>query len=278
MKVALIPNLDKVGAEKCTAEIIKILKNSGDEVFVHENLRDKFSGAETLSHHYELAARSDVIITVGGDGTILHAAKHAAAFDVPILGINMGRLGYLAGLEAQDIEKIPEVIRGSGQTEERKMLSCSVNGNPLPYVALNDGIIACRDIRAIDFTVDINGSGAYPHRADGIIIATPTGSTAYSLSAGGPIVDPTLNCMIFTPICPMSLYDRAVIYSGGTEISVRIKDRDHGKFVLTLDGNKPIEIDENDVVSFSVAKRSIRLIRMGKTSFYDVVSKKLIVR
>ncbi len=278
MKVALIPNLDKVGAEKCTAQIIDVLRKSGDEVFVHENLADEFPGVQTLSHHYELAAKSDVIITVGGDGTILHAAKHAAAFDVPILGINMGRLGYLAGLEPDSIEKIPEVIRGSGQVEERKMLSCSVNGNPLPYFALNDGIISCRDTRAIDFTVDINGGGAYPHRADGIIVATPTGSTAYSLSAGGPIVDPTLNCMIFTPICPMSLYDRAVIYSGNTEISVRIRDRDHGKFMLTIDGNKPIDIDENDVVSFSVAKRSIRLIRMGKTSFYDVVSRKLIAR
>jgi NAD+ kinase len=276
MKVAVIPNLDKDGAQKCTADVIKILNNTGDEAYIHESLSELFPTAKTVSHHYGLADACDVIVTIGGDGTILHAAKHAAAFNKPILGINMGRVGYLAGIEPNKIDLLPEVIRGSGAIEERKMLACSVNGEPMPYLALNDGAISGQLNKAYDYTVDINGSGNYLHRADGIIISTPTGSTAYSLAAGGPIVDPTLNCMIFTPVCPLQLSDRSVIYGGDNEITIKLKDRDHGKFWLTLDGNKPIEIDENDVVSFSVAKQSIKLIKMGKMSFYDVVSRKLI--
>ncbi|MDO4459440.1 MAG: NAD(+)/NADH kinase [Clostridia bacterium] len=274
MKIALFPNLEKTGAENLTAEICEILHKNGDELYIHRSLDGRFNFTNPCQHHFELADTCDVIVTVGGDGTILHAAKHAAAFGKPILGINLGRVGYLAGLEPENINQIPSVLAGNSITEERSMLKVEVNGKALPYLALNEGVLKGELTKTIDFTVDVNGSGNFPHRGDGIIISTPTGSTAYSMAAGGPIVDPTLNCMLFTPICPFSLYDRTTIYGGNTKLDIRIKS--DSRVYLTIDGNAPIEISNKDTVSFSVAEKGVKLIRSGTKNFYEVVSTKLI--
>ena len=276
MKIALLPNVEKEGALDCAQNINRILREAGHSVYIHKKQAGYFDNVNLCEHHFELAEFCDVFVTVGGDGTIIHAAKHAAAFNKPILGVNMGRVGYLAGIEKEDIEHIPGIIAGNCLSEERRMLKVEVNGKPLPYLALNEGVISGELTKIMDFVVSVDGEGKYEHRCDALIVATPTGSTAYSLAAGGPIVDPKLNCMIFTPVCPFSLYDRSVIYGEGTSLEIRLRCDYHGKVYLTVDGNAPVQLKDTDVIRFSIAERRVKLLKYDRKSFYDVVNRKLV--
>lgn len=275
MKIAIIPNTDKEGVTLLSQNIINILKKNDSDIFVHKKHLELFPDAKPCEHHFELAKECDYIIAVGGDGTILHAAKHAAAFNKPILGVNMGRLGYLAALESKEIELIPSMLEGKCKLEERKMLKIAINGKELPFSALNDAVFSGETAKLVDFIVEINGK-EYSHRADGLIVSTPTGSTAYSLSAGGPVVDPTLSCMVFTPVCPFSLYDRSVIYGGNTKLRIKIKEGSRSKTYLSVDGNTPMQITEKDYVDVEIAEKAVKLIKQIGIDFTEVLSNKLL--
>ncbi len=273
MVLALLPNSDKVDALELSKRIEKVLLEDGHEVIVKEDVNGTHK-EDRKNFYEELSGDCDLFIAIGGDGTILNVAKHVARWDKPVLGINMGRLGYMAGLEIEEIDSLKDVVEKPHTIEERMMIDVFVEGK-LVGTALNDAVISGELSRLLDYSVTINGS-QFNYRADGLILSTPTGSTAYSLSAGGPVVDPNMECMIFTPICPHSLFNRSVVFSRKSTLTVKVCEKFKGKVYLTLDGEKPIELACGEEIGFAYSKKYARLIMTGEKNFYDVLSKKLL--
>ncbi len=268
MKIALISNNKKPKIEEATQKILDILLNCGHTVFSSDK---NFINNEKLIYtedEYRLSELCDIFITLGGDGTIIYTSKIANG--KPILGINLGRLGYMTCLEFHEIEKLPLVLSGDFYYEDRMLIDVRIDEKVVGTV-LNDGVISAQLARLLDFDVVISGS-KFSYRADGIIISTPTGSTAYSLSAGGPVVDPSISCMLFTPICPHSLFNRSIAFSPDTVLKVKANPKYNEKVILTLDGGEPIEI--NDQVSFTASNEKVHLILNKKHNFLRLVNKK----
>ncbi len=260
MRIALLPNKEKEEAIKLLASVREILIKRGHEVLTDDSIG--------------LDDSLDVYIAIGGDGTILRVAKLAAKFDKPVLGINLGRIGYMAGLEVLELDKICPLLEGEHIVEKRMMIDAFVN-DKFVGTALNDAVISSELSRLIDYRVLMNGS-KFSYRADGLIVSSPTGSTAYSLSAGGPVLDPLMECLLFTPICPHTLFNRSLVFSKDTKLNVYVSEKYTGKVFLTLDGERAIELNKSDEISFSHSKKYARLIMAEKKNFYDVLSKKLI--
>ncbi|MFI3324984.1 MAG: NAD(+)/NADH kinase [Clostridia bacterium] len=273
MKIALIANHGKKEAADAAVKIIDLLLKNGHEVFVNKSMNHINTNAKICNSHFELEEICEFFIAVGGDGTIIHTAKHSKG--CPILGVNLGRLGYMAGLELADIENLPKILQGDYYYEDRMLISISINNEHVGEV-LNDGVISGQFSKILDYEVSCENS-VFKHRADGLIVATPTGSTAYSMSAGGPVVDPTTDLIIFTPICPHSLFNRSVIFNQNSVISVKVKPRDNEKVYLTLDGGKPFELNKGDEVTFKKSENKTRLIMANKKNFFELVNKKLLV-
>ena len=222
---------------------------------------------------------NDFVVVIGGDGTILKVAKAAALNNCPILGINAGRVGYLASVDSNDLLPIKRLVTGDYSVEIRTMIKASkyVNGSLIESCdCLNDAVIS-KDL--LSNIIDINltiGNDTIKYRADGIIASTPTGSTAYSLSAGGPVVDPALQCMVITPVCPHTLVARSVVLDINTEVSVSIDCKDSNKFYLLCDGRKAFELDSDTTVKFTKSEISASFIKLNDVSVYKVFNNKTV--
>lgn len=228
----------------------------------------------------KLCAAADFIVVLGGDGTIIDCLKRSAASRTPVIGVNLGRLGFLAEIEPDEIELLDRVIDGKFRTEEREMLFVqlfSENGKKrFADFAANEAVIANGSIsKIIDLQISEKGIPITNVRADGLILSTPTGSTAYSLSAGGPIIDPRLKCICLTPICPHSLTMRPVVFPENSVIDVKYIPQREKNLFLTIDGRKNIEMNFGDRVTVTKANRAPLLIRIKDHSFYDKLSTKL---
>lgn len=220
----------------------------------------------------------DLMIVLGGDGTILSTSREVAKFGIPIFGVNFGHLGFLTEVEAAEFkEGIKQIFRGNYFIEERMMLNCSVNGvNSSQNIALNDVVIAKGTLsRIAKYDIEIDENYYTSFAADGIIISTPTGSTAYSLSAGGPIIYPSLNLVSITPICPHSIGIRTLILDGNSKISIKVRDNNDKNF-LTFDGQVSLEIKEADEIIISASKYKCKLIKLKNYNYFDILRKKLL--
>ena len=221
----------------------------------------------------------DLVVVVGGDGTVLEAARRAAPRDIPILGINKGRLGYMTSLEVDEMDLIEKVMAGDYYFENRSMLDIELrhNGKPL-YVsrALNDAVISNGSItRIVDMQVKADGRNVGTYRADGLIITSPSGSTAYSLSAGGPVLAPNAPVICVTPICPHSFKDRPIVFSDSSVIEVKnICDREPYLY-LTIDGRINIRVMRNQTVRVSKSDKTAKLMRVKEHNFYEDLCSKL---
>ncbi len=279
MKIAVIVNFDKKGAVTTASEIIKLLTQEGAEVFTLKNdFSDMLHSTKVFDTHTELVSACDVLLTVGGDGTIIHCAKHAAAFDKPILGINTGRLGYVAELEADEIYMLKSLLNGDYSLENRLLLSVNVNrdnGDCECYTAINDAVISRGALsRIIDLDVKIDGSTVSSYRADGVILATPTGSTAYALSAGGPVIAPNLKCFELVPVCSHALSARCVMLSSDSAVEIKASSPD-GKSYLTIDGQISVELSDKDVVEVKSSEQTLNMIVLKKRNFFKLAGEKL---
>lgn len=279
MKIAVIVNFDKKGAVTTASEIIKLLTQEGAEVFTLKNdFPDMLHSTKVFDTHTELVSACDVLLTVGGDGTIIHCAKHAAAFDKPILGINTGRLGYVAELEADEIYMLKSLLNGDYSLENRLLLSVNVNrdnGDCECYTAINDAVISRGALsRIIDLDVKIDGSTVSSYRADGVILATPTGSTAYALSAGGPVIAPNLKCFELVPVCSHALSARCVMLSSDSAVEIKASSPD-GKSYLTIDGQISVELSDKDVVEVKSSEQTLNMIVLKKRNFFKLAGEKL---
>lgn len=224
----------------------------------------------------------DAVIAVGGDGTIIHAAKQAAPYDKPILGINAGRLGFLATLESRALGHLKELVDGHYSYTDRMLLEVELDSpgrEPERYVCVNDAVVSKGSVsRIIDLTVLSGGKPVMEMRADGIIVGTPTGSTAYSLSAGGPIIDPALECILLTPICPHSLVNRTTVFASDRALTVRAcTDSEYGIY-LTVDGEITKALSADDSIHIRKLPHSLRLIELHGKEFFEVYNEKIIGR
>ncbi len=224
----------------------------------------------------EFYKSKDVIISLGGDGTLLSAANKASAYKKPVIGINMGHLGFLTALELDEIEALKGLFTGDYTIDERMMLECEYNtkNGVKKDFCLNDVIIS-RGVypRMIKSKLLVSGNCAERYTADGLIVSTPTGSTAYSLSAGGPIVSPNLDIMTVTPICPHSLYNRSLIIGGKELVEIECNESYNPGFFVSCDGRESIE--STGTVKIKKASHTTGLIRIKKDSFYSILRKKM---
>lgn len=221
----------------------------------------------------------DLVVVIGGDGTVLEAARRAAARNTPILGINKGRLGYMTAIEINELDLLEEVFRGNYYFDERAMLDVQLlhNGKPL-YVsrALNDAVVSNGSIaRIVDLQLYSNGNLVGNFRADGLIVTSPSGSTAYSLAAGGPIIAPDVSAFCVTPVCSHSFRDRPIVFSDASVIEIKnICDREPYLYV-SIDGRINIRVMKNQIVRITKSEKTARLIRIKEHNFYADLCAKL---
>lgn len=233
----------------------------------------------TYCSRQEMVQRADCLIVLGGDGTLLYSARLAAPYGVPIFGINLGHLGFLTEVDIPNLqEALASLLAGNFTVEERMMLEAGVVGENCvykPMTALNDAVItkgAFARLIALDILVD--GQRYSTFHADGVIISTPTGSTAYSLSAGGPLVVPSLELMVITPICPHALWGRPLVIAPDSAVSVTLLSR-QGEVMLTMDGQHGISLQQGDTVRVRKTAHSARFIKLSNRTFFDILKEKL---
>ncbi|MGA2262865.1 MAG: NAD(+)/NADH kinase [Acidobacteriota bacterium] len=258
--------------------IIPWLQSRGVEVFLDQETASQYPLSGSVTGANELAECVDVVAVFGGDGTFLYAARLAGGRGVPLIGINLGSLGFLAEVKLDEMHAAFEcLVSGNYQFEERVLMDVKVlrQDNQLAqYLALNDVVINKGALaRMIELEVWVNSEQVTITRADGLIIATPTGSTAYSMSAGGPIVYPTLGAFIITPICPHTLSNRPLVVPDGAAVGVCL--RHGGDVMLTVDGQVGMPLMQGDCIRLQKAASSLRLIQATGSTFFKLLREKL---
>ena len=283
MIIHIHTNMTRKHAHEVTTNVYNELTSLGAEISMSTELRAHFPDFDVKFLSEDSAVSlCDIIIAIGGDGTIIHAAHFAAEHGKPILGINAGRLGFLAGLEKQELHLLSSLFTGNYTTDKRMMLkvlhfsSGKLKGE---YLCLNDCVIARgTSLRLCEISATYNKGRINNFIADGIIVATPTGSTAYSLSAGGPVVDTALESLILTPICTHSLFTRSMIFKSDSVIRLKVTNNYISLPVFSCDGNPGISLGEDDYLEIRKAQTATKLIKIKSDSFADIFSQKLIER
>lgn len=273
-KILLVPNPERDCGLCVTQSVAKVLSDLGAEVRCTEAL-----GGVCRTDFSQGAAWADAAIVFGGDGSILRFSHAAASNSLPILGINCGNLGYMAELNGEDPRFLKRLVSGEYETEERMMLTARVirkEDEIFRAECLNDAVVSYGHLpHLISFELSERGVPFSRYNADGMIFSTPTGSTAYSLSSGGPIVDPLLKAVLATPICAHSLTARPMVFSSEASLSLTIGSQKKGEVYLTCDGEENFLLQIDDRIEISVSSLVTRLIRFSRTPFGTVLAAKL---
>lgn len=277
MKIELCPNIKKDPELIYTKKIIEILKDCGAEIFVNNDIPH----LDEVSR--QICQNPDMIVVLGGDGSIMKAGRYGAVKGVPVLGINLGRVGYLAELSPDDADGIRAVMNNEYYIEKRMMLEVSAlrNGKDegTSMLAINDVVLSHGKVsHLLETEVICDGSSLGHYRSDGFIVSTPTGSTAYSLSAGGPVLSPKLKGICLTPICPHSLCARPIIVPEDSVIEIKYVSPQKSRSHLTVDGNEAAELVPGDCIKVVSSSRCAEFVRVYKNkdkSFYDILREKM---
>ena len=284
-KIAIVTNYnipDKLAAAITVAEGIY---EKAKAVYIPENYKDRIFRSHNHKSYFTylsfdgIYSDSDLVIVIGGDGVMLEAARRATPCGIPILGINMGRVGYMTELEMNEISLLDRIFTGDYYLDVRAMLRVDIRSSKgqsrFSAYALNEAVIANGSTaRIIDLQLSDNGRLVSEYRADGIVVATPTGSTAYSLSAGGPIVDPKLSCFCVTPICPHSLVARPLIFPDSASLEIKNICVREKVLHLTVDGKATFDLFFGDTVVITKASISTKLLRIKDEDFYSKIRMK----
>ena len=271
-KVGVLWNSSKPEGLDTARRVLSVLKSKGVSYSVDENLSDTFGERERMDR--TSFSDCEMLIVLGGDGTILRALDYAIPGDLPILGVNIGRLGFLCEVERDDVdEDLCRVLDGGYAVDER-MTMCIEGFDEQRFFALNEVVIdrSTPEVRILSLEYAANGTTVNHISGDGLIVATATGSTAYSLSAGGPILAPGLDCFVLTPICPHMLNVRPVVLSASDRITVRLTDDRNGARAV-LDSRKLVPIQGEIVIRRS--ERNARFIRLHNRNYFDLLRGKL---
>ena len=284
-KVALITNFNI--SEKLVAgmQVAERLIGRVEEIMIPVTYKDRILRNQSHKKEFgyytpeEIYTKAELIIALGGDGAMLDAARRAAPAGIPILGINMGRIGYMTEMEMDELELLDRVFDGSYRIDERTMLRAEVlsssGQSKFSAYALNEATITNGSAaRIVDLELSDGDELIYTYRADGLLVATPTGSTAYSLSAGGPIVDPKLSCFCVTPICPHSLLARPLVFPDTAKLRIKNICNREKVLHLTVDGRGTFDLYFGDTVQITRAERTVKLLRMKDESFYTKIRMK----
>lgn len=278
MNALICANFKKEKSIFALTELLHALKEAAIGALMPLSARELFlNDYVTYAKEEDLIEKCDIFITVGGDGTILKWGKKAALLGKPLLGINTGRLGFMTALEINQLDKISALKTKDYHISRRMLLNAKFSNSNKNYLTLND-VVLSRDTysKLPEFTVKSNGVTVSKIRADGLIFSTPTGSTAYALSAGGPIIEPTVECMEMTLLCAHTLLNRPMIFSGNDIITVSFSAYE-GSFVsASVDGDRGIEFSEGDIITITKSDIYLNLIDISGYSFYNSVNNKLI--
>ncbi len=280
--IALYPNRSKQGALRCAIKAAELLTAAGATIVFDRDIVKYLPECEkyTLWSNERLYSDSDAVVVFGGDGTVLGAGLRAAETGVPLLGVNFGHVGYIAEMEENEISQLVRLVSGDFATEDRMLLDVEVmkRGRRLFFARSFNEVTVTRGFitRLVDFDMSCNGTAVCHYRADGLIIATPTGSTAYSMAAGGPVIDPSLELIAVTPVCSHSLVSsRSIVFGADSVISVKIPSAKRSEAVITVDGRSLFRV--NDVETELFVRRSdkkVRLIRFKDDLFCNTLYKK----
>lgn len=280
LTAAIIPCEGRQLAEEYACDVTEILGRYGCKFNVPKRCIDSITGSEISICDSETQAieHSDFVVSIGGDGTILRTAKEAAIFGKAVLGVNCGRVGFVAGLEPSELDKLSNLFSGEYIVDERMMLDVAVisGGSTTRRYALNDITVTHGTIsRMVDLDVCLNGEFINSYRADGLILATPTGSTAYSLSAGGPVIEPHMKCILLTPICPHSLFSRSVLFSDTSNVTITRGEQSRAEPYVTFDGKESVVLEPDGKVKVLRADVTAKFIRVNSKNFYRILNDKL---
>src|SRR5205823_10012580 len=267
--------ITSAAALQYASKVAADLRARGLDVCFDYATADKLNDRGKCVARGDLGNHSDLVITFGGDGTLLSVARHAPD-NVPILGVNMGTLGFLTEVRVEEFpETLEHVLAGDFQSEERMTFDVSVGDRS--YRVLNDATINKSALaRIVDMRVTVSGAFVSNFRADGLIVATPTGSTAYNLSAGGPIIHPAMSAIVLTPICPHMLTNRPIVLPDALDVEIRIAAAASDQEIfLTLDGQEGLPLTADDTVRVRKSAMSVKLVRTGEKSYFDVLRAKL---
>ena len=269
-----VPGIAKMLLERFEAEGVDYVLDKSLADFLRKKSRQRILGR--IVSEKKLPAQVDVLIYLGGDGTILRLARQVAEHGTPILGVNLGKLGFLTEASLEDLDAcIGELLSGDYFVVERMMLQASTPKYPIKYVALNDMVVdKFGTSRVLDLETYVNAKYLATFTADGIILSTPIGSTAYALANGGPIVTPHNRSITISPICPHTLTARPVIVPDDSTITIKIASPKY-KVRLTADGQDEAVLQPPTEIRVKKAKHAARLVKRKNTSYYDVLRKKL---
>ncbi len=276
--IAIVGRIDDQRVAAPMRSLASHLTKSGVQVIAGSDVASQL-GIETIEES-SLAAKADLVVAVGGDGTILYAANLMHGHDKPLLGVNRGRLGFLADVLPDDmLEVIDRVLAGDYTSESRLLLDATIvyaDGKSHTATALNDVVLQRKETgRMVDFETRIAGQYVNTHAGDGLIVTTPTGSTAYSLSCGGPIIEPMLDVVALVPICPHTLNDRPIVVPANLEIDIVLVEGGAAKAEVVVDGRSIGELGPNDRLRVCAAEDRITLIHPPGHQFYEILRSKL---
>ena len=269
----IVTNDGKDTDYKVTNKIKNLLENAGKSCVLCE--KDKCKRIIRNSIPDDI----DCVIVIGGDGSLIEAARALQRHDIPVLGINMGTLGYLTEVEVSDIdEAVSKILAGEYQLETRMMLEGTFD-NGDKDICLNDIIVSRKGaLRVIHFDLFVNGELLNSYKADGVIISTPTGSTAYNLSAGGPIVEPTASMIVITPICSHALNTSSIVISAEDEIEIRVGEGRNGiveEVIVAFDGADTVTLFTGDSVIIRKSDAATKIMKLNKVSFLEILRRKM---
>lgn len=268
----IVTNDGKDKDRKITRHICDILEKAGKTCFLSQKDEKKNIIPDTVPKELDCA------IVIGGDGSLIEVARLVKS-EIPILGINMGTLGYLTEVEISDLdEAIQKILDGNYQVESRMMLDGSFEKRNSD-IALNDIVVSRKgDLRVIHFNLYVNGAFLNSYEADGIIVSTPTGSTAYNLSAGGPVVEPTASMIVLTPICSHALNTSSIVLPAEDEIVIEIGEGRNGReeeVFVTFDGADMVELRTGDKVTITKSRHETKLMKLSEVSFLEILRRKM---
>lgn len=282
-KAYVITNPHKDYNLNILSKVKSVLESNGVQCITNE-MRLK-SEIETVysTNPDDIDKDTDYIVVIGGDGTLIQASRDLKNLDIPMIGINLGHLGYLAEIEQDRLEEsLSMMIQGKYKVESRIMLNGSVyRGDKLIYedISLNDIVLSrYGNLRVIDFKVYVNNEYLNMYSADGVIVATPTGSTAYNLSAGGPILEPCAGIIVITPICSHTLSARSIVLSAESKITIQVcnnRHTDDNSAMVYFDGNNTFTLNEGDIIEINKSNLDTKIMKLNNMSFVEVLHKKM---
>lgn len=275
-KIVLAPNPYRDRGLALTMEAKSLLERDGFEVVISPTFVDVPSDSR-MQPLLQAAEGAELIITLGGDGTMLHVARRVLTLGVPMMGVNVGTKGFMASVEPENLPLVRRAAAGEYRRSERMMLAVALSRYGADIVsdhALNDAVVKS-DVNCVDLMVSSDGESIACFSGDGVICATPTGSTAYSMSAGGPIVEPEAENIVVTPICAHSMSARSFVLSPGRIVTITPRHRDNRRVFLSVDGSEPVDLIPGDEVRVRRSSNRLVLADLSGESFYNAALGKL---